>query len=184
MLTIYLTDVHNTVILRLLLGPPSRQFPRSFPTRIMYAFLVSPFQATCCVHLSLRDFAVLRIQGCMIKSRSLSLCSCSSCQFTYHSSQVQMLVAVINIITRKTPDPLLNSVLFYWRLSAVMVDPLCFSRPICLCTEFDNQNPRVTAKCTASPPWFSLWYRYSLSVQHSRKVRNEIFFGKWFYVSI
>jgi hypothetical protein len=40
----YFCKIHFNIILHLRLGPPSDLFPPGFPTKILYAFLISPIR--------------------------------------------------------------------------------------------------------------------------------------------
>jgi hypothetical protein len=57
------------------LGLPGGLFPFSFPTKILHAFLVSPFVLRALPHLILLDLIILIILGEQYKLWSCSLCS-------------------------------------------------------------------------------------------------------------
>jgi hypothetical protein len=59
------------------LGLPSGLFPSGFPTRILYAFLISPSRATCPAHVILLVFVTLTVLGEVCKIQSSSLFSIS-----------------------------------------------------------------------------------------------------------
>jgi hypothetical protein len=61
---------------------PSGCFPSSFPTRILFSFLVSPILATCLAHYSLLAFTVLTILGDPYNPWGISLCNILNWQFT------------------------------------------------------------------------------------------------------
>jgi hypothetical protein len=54
---------------------PSGLLPSGFPTKLLYAFLVSPMPASCLAHFNLPDLITLLIFGEAYKLRSFSLCS-------------------------------------------------------------------------------------------------------------
>jgi hypothetical protein len=54
---------------------PCGHFPSGFPTKILYAFLVSPMCITCRTHLIFLDFISLIILGKSYKVLSSSLCN-------------------------------------------------------------------------------------------------------------
>ena len=64
----------NIIISHLRLGLPSGLFPSGFPTKTLYASILSLIRATCPVHLIL-DFITRTILGVQYRSLSSSLCS-------------------------------------------------------------------------------------------------------------
>ena len=59
----------------LCLGLPSGLLPSGFPTKTLYAPLLSPISAACPIHLILLDFIYRKIFGEQYRSLSFSLCS-------------------------------------------------------------------------------------------------------------
>jgi len=43
----YFPKIHANIIFHLCLGLPNGLFPPGIPTKILYAFLISPMHATC-----------------------------------------------------------------------------------------------------------------------------------------
>jgi len=70
----------------LLLGVPNGIFPSNFPTKILYAFLISPFRATCPACFILLDLITLIIFGGVCKLYS----SPASCHFLPFSDTLNL----------------------------------------------------------------------------------------------
>jgi hypothetical protein len=75
--------------IHLRLGFPGDFFPSGFPINNVYAFLFSPFHATCPAHFILLDLTLLIIFCEEFKSRSSSLCNFIHPPVT-HPSSVQI----------------------------------------------------------------------------------------------
>jgi hypothetical protein len=58
-----LSKIHFNIISHLRLGLPTGLLPSGFPTKALYAPLLSPIRATCPTHLSLLDFIIRMIFG-------------------------------------------------------------------------------------------------------------------------
>ena len=80
----HISPVHSPLILisHLHLGFPSYLFPSGFPTKTLYATLLSPTCATCPGHLILLDLITRIIFREQYRSFSSSLCSFLHCPLT------------------------------------------------------------------------------------------------------
>jgi len=57
----YFPNIHSKIIFHLRPGLPRSLFPSGFPTKILYAFFISPVRATCPIHIIPLDLISLLI---------------------------------------------------------------------------------------------------------------------------
>jgi len=80
---------------QLLAGIPSRLLPSGFPTKILYAFLISPMRATYHTHFSLLDLIILVRCGEVYKLWSSPLCSLLQLTFTSSLLGADILLSIL-----------------------------------------------------------------------------------------
>ena len=101
----------------LCLSLPSGLFPSRFPTKILYAPLLSLIRPTCLVHLILLDFITQKILGEGYRSLSYSLCS-------FRHSPVTLSLLGPNILLSILFSNTLRLSFFLNHLSAEL-NPIC-----------------------------------------------------------